>query len=260
MNNDTCLEIRILKNLVTEIEKFRTKTSDSLILKWFNLKSIESPIESSDTFMYNVQFIGKKSNPKYTGFGLIIYPSEDPYTKCYIGSFKRGRRNGSGWRRMKDTIFQGNYKRDLKHGPAKIFRFNNNKSEVVFEGNYVDGKMQGECFVKDDEHVFNGHVDKGMYHGLCRIKYSNGNIYEGSMIRGKISGKGKITYANGDKYEGGFLDNKCSGEGNYLWSQANFNTNLSSNLSITKNSDSESLQKKKTDLYKNWNFAKKIKN
>ena len=258
MNNDTSIEIKILQNLPEEMKKFISKSKDSLILQWFSSKSIESPIISHDTFMYDVIFIGKKNNPKYSGYGLIIYPSEIEYTKCYIGSFKRGRRHGFGCRRVNDTIFTGNYKRDMKHGPAKILKISNNDFEKIFDGAYVDGKMQGKCFIKDSEHTFNGYVDQGKYHGLCKIKYTNGNIFEGSMIKGTISGKGKITYTNGDVYEGGFLENKCSGEGNYSWAQGTFNTNLSSNLSITKTSDSGNLQNKKIDNINKWANTKKI--
>jgi len=258
MNTHATIEMRILQNLPEEMAKFDSKSVDSLILQWFDSKSISSPIKSHDTFMYDVIFIGKKDNPKYSGFGLIIYPSEIPLTKCYIGEFKRGRRHGFGCRRMNDTIFQGNYKRDLKHGPAKIFKFQDNQMETTFEGAYLDGKMQGKCYIKDSEHTFNGYVDQGKYHGLCRIKYTNGNIFEGSMIKGKISGKGKITYKNGDVYEGGFLDNKCSGEGNYSWAEGGFDTNLSSNLSITKNSDSGNMKNKKSEAFKNWTLESKI--
>jgi hypothetical protein len=252
------LEKKILINLQQEIQYFRDEKKESKILKWFKLKGIDSPIESHSAFKYNVHFIGKKEDPKYTGYGLIIYPSEEPFKKCYIGQFERGRRHGKGLRIMNDTIFDGNYKRDFKHGSAKVWKAKKSTFEKVFEGTYSEGKMHGKCYIKDDEHLFEGYVFKGLYHGKCRIKYKNGDTFEGSMVKGEMSGKAKIKYANGDIYEGGMLNNLRAGEGNYHWNQSNISLNFSSNLSTTKTSESNILEKKPEEKWK-WNFSKKRK-
>jgi len=256
MQPSASLEIKILLNLKHQLDLYQKKSEDSLILKWFKSKGVDSPIESFNAFKYDVHFLGKKEDPKYTGFGIIIYPSDQPFTKCYIGEFKRGRRNGKGWRLLNDTIFEGTYKRDFKHGPAKNWKVQDSKFENVFDGMYVDGKMHGKCFLKDANHTFEGHVFKGLYHGKCKITYPNGDIFQGSMIKGEMSGQAKITYANGDKYEGGLLNNSLTGEGNYSWNSNNGSMNFSSNLSNTKTSGSINSEKN-TMLYKNWEFAKK---
>jgi hypothetical protein len=259
MHPSSSLEIKILLNLKNEIDLLRSKSTDSLIQKWFKLKGIETPIESFDTFKYDVHFIGEKANPKYNGFGIVIYPSETSFNKCYIGQFKRGRRNGKGLRLMNNTIFQGTYKRDLKHGPAKVWKIEKSKLTRVFEGNYLDGKMHGKCYLKDEKHTFEGQIFKGLYHGKCKIIYPDGNVFEGSMIKGEMCGKAKITYKNGDRYEGGLLNNKRTGEGNYYWAKGNESMNFSSNLSTTKTSGSIN-KNKNSYIYKDWQFANKREN
>lgn len=238
MKNLKTIEIQILMNLRKEIIKFRQKTDDSLILKWFRSKGVASPVESKDTFMYDVNFIGSSSKPKYSGFGIIIYPEKVEYSKCFIGEMKKGRRHGHGWRIMNKSIFEGTYRRDMKHGPAKIWKISQSGQEMVFDGVYLDGQMHGYCFYKDDNHTFNGHINKGHYHGQCTIKYSNGNFFKGTMVNGEMSGKAKIMYANGDVFEGALLKNNRTGQGNYKWSAQSI-MDLSSKLSITKPSKEE---------------------
>ena len=165
MKNLKTPEIQILLNMENEIQKYREKSDDSLILQWFNSKGVLSPLESYDAFKYNVHFIGSEDKAKYNGFGIIIYPEKKKYSKCFIGQMKRGRRSGKGWRLMNDTIFEGSYRRDLKHGPAKHWKFNDSGFEKVFDGSYSEGKMHGFCYFKDHEHTFKGHIYKGKYHG-----------------------------------------------------------------------------------------------
>ena len=196
------------------------------------MHSIPDPVESFDSFKHNLHFISSKKNPKYTGFGMIIYPNDGDSLKCYIGEFKRGKRHGRGWRLLNETIFCGSYHKDLKHGNATIWKRSKRGYEQVFNGKYENGKVQGKCFLKDEEHVFNGMVHQGLYHGNCEIQYPNGDKFIGSMISGKMSGVGTILYANGDKYSGGFIDNQRSGKGNYVWKFERNINNLSSNLSL----------------------------
>ena len=145
---------------------------------------------------------------------------------------------------MNNTVYKGAYKKDLKHGEAIIWNLGIIKSDIIFKGEYILGKMHGKCFVQDENHKFDGYVDKGRYHGPCKIVYSNGNIYQGTMVNGNISGQGKIIYNNGDTYEGGFLNNVRTGEGNYKWFLNNVTVNFSSDLSVNhrKNSRNKNMQ------------------
>jgi hypothetical protein len=58
-----------------------------------------------------------------------------------------------------------------------------NAVQEKFEGEWVDGKMQG----------------RGIYH------YSDGSVYDGNWMAGKMQGKGLFLYPNGNRYEGEFF-------------------------------------------------------
>ena len=244
MENSYSKEIEIIMNLSEEIEKFKSKSKSSLIRQWFAKHGIESPIESLTTFKHDLHFFGAQKNPKYSGHGLILYPSPEKHSKCYLGEFKNGKRHGAGWRLLNGTVFEGIYKADKKHGEAKMWKIKDNHLDLVFEGRYENGKMQGQCFFKDEKHTFKGNIEKDAYHGFCRIIYPNGDKFEGTMVHGEMSGTGKITYANGDVYEGGMLKNRRIGKGNYFVNYKNENINLSSNLSLSEFSDFEKKHKK----------------
>ena len=251
------LEFRILHNFAHELSLFKSKAPSSLIKKWFSLKKVPQPLHSLDTFKHQVRFIGHSLRPKYSGPGIIIYPSSSE-PKVYIGEFKRGRRHGRGWRLLNKTIFCGEYKRDSKEGPAEIFAVEGDRPEIVFKGQFLQGKMHGKCFVKDDNHEFDGYIHFGLYQGKCQIKYSNGDRYSGDMIKGRISGKGEIRYANGDKYSGNFLNNERTGEGAYTWNsrknKCNFSSDLSSNDTLK-----NSYKRQKYRLLANSSQAAQIK-
>lgn len=252
MKNVKTLENEILINLEKEYNKFKQKTEDSLILAWFKSKGVDSPVESKDSFMYDVHFIGNKNKPKYTGYAVIIYPDKSKFSKCFIGEMSRGRRHGQGSRLMNNNIFVGSYKRDLKHGPAKIWKKTKSGFDKVFDGAYLDGKMNGYCYFKDEQHTFKGQINRGHYHGQCTIEYANGDHFKGTMVNGEMSGNAKITYANGDEFEGALFKNNRTGHGNYQWSTRSI-ADLSSKLSITKPSKEEESLTRKDLIWSHYN-------
>jgi hypothetical protein len=239
MEKKHSMEVQILLNLKNEIHNLNNSDKESLLRKWFKEKNIDSPIDSKTTFKHNIRFLGKEENPKYSGYGIIIYPSPEEFSKCYIGHFDKGKRDGKGCRLLNNTIFEGTYKSDLKSGPAKIWKIEDKSLELIFKGQYKNGKMHGNCLVQDEQHKFEGNIDQGLYHGFCKIWYTNGDSFQGTMVKGEMSGTGKITYANGDFYEGGLFKNMRIGKGNYYFNQSNRNVNLSSNISISDLSEIE---------------------
>ncbi len=113
---------------------------------------------------------------------------------------------------------------------------------VVYEGDFVNGKMLGvgiltssvgKYYGKVNEAVstyaflsqngvgvsvfengteYYGNYQNGLYHGLGVLSLANGDIYEGEFTSGKYYKKGVLTYANGDIYEGEFSE-KREGKG-----------------------------------------------
>lgn len=217
MESKDSIEKKIILNLKHEYELFKQKSKDSLIRKWLNNHGIKSPVLSKSTFKYKVTFIGAKANPKYTGYGIIIYPTPNPFSKAFIGELKNGERDGEGLRLLNNKLFIGNYKKDKKNGKAIVLKIEGEKSTKIFDGDYKQGNRHGDCYIEEDDHIFEGKVLNGLYNGFCKIYYKNGNYFEGTMTKGVISGSGIIKYSNGDIYEGGFLNNKRYGEGSYIF-------------------------------------------
>ena len=55
--------------------------------------------------------------------------------------------------------------------------------------------------------VFNQEVK----HGMVRLEFANGDVYEGEFADGTIRGKGVLTKANGEKQEGKWSEDNYSG-------------------------------------------------
>lgn len=215
MDMKDSLETSIILNFQHEYQLFKEKNPNSLIKKWFINQGIKRPIESVSAFKYDIVFIGSYESPRYTGAGIIIYPSSPKYTKIYIGQLKGGKRHGKGWRFINNELFIGSYQNDEKTGPAIVFEIKDQKRTKIFDGAYSKGEAHGQCYIKEKDHVYEGKVVNGTYHGFCKITYPNGDYFEGTMFNGKITGNGMIKYSNGDVYRGGFVDNKRYGEGSY---------------------------------------------
>lgn len=211
------LETSIILNLKEEYELFKNNSSESLIKKWFQKNGITSTVESTSAFKYDVIFIGSYESPRYTGHGIIIYPSSPSFSKVFLGNFRNGKRHGVGWRLMNNELFVGSYTEDVKNGPAIIFEIKENRRTKILDGSYLNGKIHGQCYIKKPDHVFEGKVMNNLYHGFCKITYPNGDFFEGTMFNGQITGNGVIKYHNGDVYRGGFVNNKRYGEGSYTF-------------------------------------------
>lgn len=54
---------------------------------------------------------------------------------------------------------------------------------------------------------------RGDYHGVGKLTYYSGDIYEGQFSNGKFSGKGKYTFASGGYQEGEFIAGLLTGRG-----------------------------------------------
>ncbi len=63
---------------------------------------------------------------------------------------------------------------------------------------------------------FEGNYKDGLKHGVGKMKYPNGDVYEGEWVDNKMQGEGTYTYKkSGDIYSGSWFDNKKHGQGTY---------------------------------------------
>ena len=112
-------------------------------------------------------------------------------------------------------FFRGRYKIGGKVGTVK--EFNGLNDELIFEGNYFNGKRNG----KGKEYDGNGRLKfegknlKGKRNGKGK-EYDDFQklIFEGEYLNGKRNGKGKEYDENGRlKFEGEYLNGKRNGKG-----------------------------------------------
>lgn len=64
-----------------------------------------------------------------------------------------------------------------------------------------------------DSSIYTGSIKNDMFHGLGRLEWRNGNVYEGDFFKGLMEGYGVYTLSNGDVYKGTFKDGLYHGEG-----------------------------------------------
>lgn len=209
------LEVKILREIDSQLKKFQSDKNSTLISKWFQEKGIKNPKISNEAYKGNITFIAKDPKANYTGPGIMIFPMQNSKMNCYIGDFRDGQREGKGWRLMKGYIYIGDYKNDTKHGNAIMLKEEN--GALIFKGKFADDKMHGECFWADPSHTFRGRINMQVYDGKCEIVYPNGDKFTGNMDKGNINGRGKLEYGNGDVYEGEFNKNLMNGKGTYIW-------------------------------------------
>jgi len=109
-----------------------------------------------------------------------------------VGDFVDGLKHGQGkWQKGEAgsiTSYEGEYKRDKKHGYG-IFHW---ASGNLYKGNF-----------KDDER-----------HGRGIMIWTDGSTYDGEWERGIQHGMGKMSFPDGTEKEGYFQDNVYRGSRN----------------------------------------------
>ena len=186
---------------------------------------------------------GKKWNGKgYDYSGKIIYQltNGEGYIKEYNdykslefeGEFVNGERNGKG-KEYSSTIsnvveFEGEYLNGKRNGEGKEYNY---KSELIFKGEYKDGKRwNGVGFIPGNKNIayelkngkgyvkelyYEGEYVNGERNGKGQI-FSQGKIltWEVEYVNGKKNGRGKIFYRDGTvRFDGLFFnDYKLKGK------------------------------------------------
>ena len=175
---------------------------------WFNGKLI-----FEGEYLNGKEWFGKKhfSNGKIININIGKEYEDDKL--LFEGEYFNGKRNGKGKEYYYNgkLQFEGEYKNDLKwngkgydpdgkmiyeliDGNGKVKEYNIPFSRLIFEGDYLNGKRNG-----------NG-----------KEYYNFGTLYfDGEYLNGKRNGKGKEYYSDGILiFDGGYLNGKKHGKGN----------------------------------------------
>jgi hypothetical protein len=70
-----------------------------------------------------------------------------------------------------------------------------------------------------DEGTYTGYVlvTEGLPHGVGKMEYESGRVFDGDWVSGQWHGQGKLLNPNGDSYDGEFFFDARHGQGVYRW-------------------------------------------
>lgn len=151
---------------------------------------------------------------KITGYGRMEYRDG----RIYTGHFLNDTWDGYGKAEFDGSTYEGEWKNNLRNGKGKTTFFGEDGSElVVYEGEYVDDRMDGHFLVAfPDGYTYEGRFKGYDPIGITRVTFPDGTanpdwrgaVYEGDVrvIDNKfmLQGSGRLTFADGSVYEGTF--------------------------------------------------------
>jgi ankyrin repeat protein len=130
--------------------------------------------------------------------------------KEFNGKIEDSKGTGSGKRKYADSMYEGDYHNDERHGKGKYTLANGD----MYEGDYQDDKMHGKGkYTLANGDVYEGDFQDDEMHGKGKYTFADGSVYQGDFQDGNMHGKGKYTYVNGNMYEGDWKDNMKNGYG-----------------------------------------------
>ena len=219
---------------------------------------IKGVLEFEGEFLYNKKWDGKG----YDIYGNVSYELIKGKGKVkeynnydiliFDGEYINGRKNGKGKEYDKDgkLLFEGEYLNnkkwngnlydsdnniicELKSGRGDIKRRDKWSGQIIFEGEYLDGEINGigkdydyhTGFIRfEDEYlngkrngkgkaydtygslIFEGEYKYGYKNGLGKEYLNNKIIFEGEYLNGEKNGKGKEYYNDKIIFEGEYLN------------------------------------------------------
>lgn len=100
----------------------------------------------------------------------------------YIGIWVKGKLQGTGEHSTREETYIGNYFNNRENGRGKKIM---HKLGYVYEGFFVDG----------------------LFEGMGKQYFTNGDYYVGEFKNGMRYGKGVFKFVNGDEYDGEWVNN-----------------------------------------------------
>lgn len=133
------------------------------------------------------------------------------------GNFKDGKLNGQGvYHISPKTTCSGEFRQGTPYNAQGTYYYNDNK-DLLFTGNWVEGKPNGEGFfeIPAKKQKIHGFFEKG-FTGQCHWDYADGSYYEGAVVDGQYHGQGQKVSKEGNLvYVGNYEKNKPNGYGVY---------------------------------------------
>ena len=162
----------------------------------------------------------EKIKSKY--FSKNIFTFLDERRKLNFIKYNQGLQNILNINITNYKIFTGSYIEYENNNKIKIF--NVYTDQILFEGEYLNGKLngKGKSYYENGNIEFEGEYLNGIPTGKGKKYYENRKIKnEVEFLNGEVNRKGKIFYENGNlKFEGEYLNGKTNGKGKYRKSRS----------------------------------------
>jgi len=127
----------------------------------------------------------------------------------YVGEWdKQGRRSGKGAQIYGDSVYEGYWLADKKHGKGRVI----SDSGFVYVGDWRDGLKHGQGKYTDlDGSCYEGQFISDLRHGQGKLTDAVGQEYTGNWKSGKKHGQGKEMWFDGREYKGMYSEDKFEG-------------------------------------------------
>ena len=131
--------------------------------------------------------------------------------RVYTGIFLNGKFEGKN---ENEVIYEGEYKDGTMNGQGSFIYTKGEGAGQKYVGEFQDGNFHGRgTFTWADGGKYIGEFQDGKFHGRGTFTWAHGGKYIGEYKDGKRNGQGTLTYANGEKYEGEYKDDLRNGQG-----------------------------------------------
>ena len=156
----------------------------------YGILSCDNPSDECEIkFPDGTIYVGQIKNNEITGTGKYFFPNGT----TYIGEVLNGFRHGFG-------------------------KFESNKEELSYEGNWKNGLKNGFGIMKKKGSIYEGNWKDGFIDGKGKLKWKSGNVYKGDFKMGKMDGNGYMIWFNEHKkYSGEWKNNIQNGFGVEIW-------------------------------------------
>ena len=110
-------------------------------------------------------------------------------------------------------IYEGRCERGYAQGIGFAKFYINGELSETWEGNFIDGKLNGIVVVSKKERQSIGEYSNDAFNGRVKFVEKDGTIYEGYTKNGEPHGNGILTWPEGHVYIGQFIDGERTGYG-----------------------------------------------
>eukprot|EP00195_Chlamydomonas_chlamydogama_P011884 CAMPEP_0202890548 /NCGR_PEP_ID=MMETSP1392-20130828/910_1 /ASSEMBLY_ACC=CAM_ASM_000868 /TAXON_ID=225041 /ORGANISM="Chlamydomonas chlamydogama, Strain SAG 11-48b" /LENGTH=466 /DNA_ID=CAMNT_0049574137 /DNA_START=156 /DNA_END=1559 /DNA_ORIENTATION=+ len=113
--------------------------------------------------------------------------------------------------------YEGEVLAGRPHGTGKFFTTKDGRSELQYEGDWVQGIREGKGvrYYPNGE-TYTGDFVANVRHGYGRYVFENGDVYAGEWTDDRRTGQGTFYYTNGDVFIGNFIKDRKEGMGTLL--------------------------------------------